>query len=91
MHHIRKILRRRGIVPAIRRNWCISTDLEFAVKAAAIAGLYPDPPENALVLCVTKSLRPGPWNARRREGHKKSGRNPLKIDALIYEANPNNS
>ena len=32
--------------------WCISTDPQFADKAADVVGLYLDPPENALVLCV---------------------------------------
>ncbi|MGH7409876.1 MAG: IS630 family transposase, partial [Candidatus Methylomirabilis sp.] len=35
-----------------RRSWCVSTDPEFAPKAADIVGLYLDPPENAMVLCV---------------------------------------
>jgi hypothetical protein len=35
-----------------RRSWCISTDPEFGPKAADIVGLYLNPPENALVLCV---------------------------------------
>jgi len=47
-----RILRRNGIQLQRRRNWCISTDPEFAPKAAEIVGLYLDPPENAVVLCV---------------------------------------
>jgi transposase len=35
-----------------RRSWCISTDPEFAPKAADIVGLYLNPPEGALVLSV---------------------------------------
>jgi transposase len=35
-----------------RRSWCISTDPEFARKAADIVGLYLHPPENAVVLSV---------------------------------------
>ena len=35
-----------------RRSWCISTDPEFASKAADIVGLYLDPPDNAVVLSV---------------------------------------
>ena len=34
------------------RSWCVSTDPEFAQKAADIVGLYLDPPRNAVVLCV---------------------------------------
>ena len=47
-----KILRNHGIQLQRRRSWCVSTDPQFAEKAADIVGLYLDPPENALVLCV---------------------------------------
>jgi len=47
-----RTLRRHGISLRRRRSWCISTDPEFAAKAADIVGLYLDPPENALVICV---------------------------------------
>jgi len=47
-----RVLRRLGIHLQRRRSWCVSTDPQFAAKAADIIGLYLDPPENALVLCV---------------------------------------
>jgi len=47
-----RVLRRLGIHLQRRRSWCVSTDPQFAGKAADIIGLYLDPPENALVLCV---------------------------------------
>lgn len=47
-----RVLRRHGISLERRRSWCVSTDPEFAVKAADIVGVYLNPPENALVLCV---------------------------------------
>jgi transposase len=47
-----RVLRRHGISLARRRSWCISTDPQFAPKAADIVGLYLDPPENAVVLAV---------------------------------------
>jgi transposase len=46
------VLRRQRISLARRRSWCISTDPQFAPKAADIVGLYLDPPENAVVLSV---------------------------------------
>lgn len=46
------VLRKEGIHLQRRRSWCISTDKEFAAKAADIVGLYLDPPLNAVVLCV---------------------------------------
>lgn len=35
-----------------RESWCERPDPEFAAKAAAIVGLYLDPPEDAVVLAV---------------------------------------
>jgi len=46
------VLRCRGIHLQRRRSWCVSTDPQFAAKAADIVGLYLDPPENAVVLSV---------------------------------------
>ena len=51
-HHIWRVLRAHGISLERRRSWCISTDPMFAQKAADIVGLYLNPPEHALVLCV---------------------------------------
>lgn len=50
--HVWRVLRRHGIHLQRRRSWCVSTDPEFARKAADIVGLYLNPPENALVFCV---------------------------------------
>lgn len=47
-----RILRGHDICLERRRSWCISTDPEFGPKAADIVGLYLNPPENALVICV---------------------------------------
>ncbi len=47
-----RVLRRHGIHLQRRRSWCVSTDPEFAQKAADIVGLYLEPPENSLVICV---------------------------------------
>lgn len=51
-HQVWRVLRRQGISLRRRRSWCISTDPQFARKAADIVGLYLDPPENAVVLAV---------------------------------------
>ena len=51
-HHIWRVLRRHGIHLQRRRSWCVSTDLQFAQKAADIIGMYLDPPENAVVISV---------------------------------------
>lgn len=51
-HYVWRVLRRRGIHLQRRRSWCVSTDPEFARKAADIVGLYLNPSENALVLSI---------------------------------------
>lgn len=51
-HVVWEVLRNHGIQLQRRRSWCISTDPEFAPKAAAIVALYLAPPENAVVLSV---------------------------------------
>jgi len=50
--YVWRVLRRHGIHLTRRHSWCISTDPEFAAKAADIVGLYLSPPDNAVVLCV---------------------------------------
>jgi len=50
--HVWRILRKHDICLQRRRSWCISTDPEFGPKAADIVGLYLNPPQNVLVLCV---------------------------------------
>ena len=47
-----RVLRKEGICLARRRSWCVSTDPQFAAKAADIVGLYLSPPQNALVISV---------------------------------------
>jgi transposase len=47
-----RALRKHRISLQRRRSWCISTDPEFAAKAADIIGLYLNPPENALIVSV---------------------------------------
>lgn len=47
-----RVLRKEGIQLRRLRSWCVSTDPEFAAKAADVIGLYLSPPQNALVLSV---------------------------------------
>lgn len=47
-----RILRKEGIQLQRHRSWCVSTDPEFAAKAADVIGLYLNPPQNALVISV---------------------------------------
>lgn len=52
IHYVWQVLRKHGIHLQRRHSWCVSTDPEFASKAAEIVGLYLAPPENAVVICV---------------------------------------
>lgn len=47
-----RVLRKEGIQLRRHRSWCISTDPQFAAKAADIIALYLNPPQNALVISV---------------------------------------
>ena len=48
-----------------RKSWCESNDPRLAAKAADVAGLYVDPPDKAIVLCIDEKLRSRPWNGRK--------------------------
>jgi transposase len=52
VHAVWRVLRREGIYLERRRSWCVSTDQEFAPKAANVVALYLNPPLNAVVLSV---------------------------------------
>ena len=52
VHAVWRVLRREGIYLERLRSWCVSTDKEFAVKAADIVALYLDPPTNAIILSL---------------------------------------
>jgi transposase len=47
-----RVLRREGIYLQRRRCWCMSTEKEFAPKAADVVALYLNPPINAVVLSM---------------------------------------
>lgn len=68
-HQVWRILRKRGISLEKRRSWCISTDPEFAKKAADVVGLYLSPPENAVVLSVDE--KPSIQALERAQGYLK--------------------
>ena len=67
VHAVWRVLRREGICLQRQRSWCVSTDKEFAAKAADIVGLYLDPPEKALVISVDE--KPGIQALERATGH----------------------
>jgi transposase len=67
--HIWRFLRAQGIDLAGRKSWSLSTDPEFAAKAADIVGLYLDPPDNAIVLAVDE--KPAIQALERAQGYLK--------------------
>jgi transposase len=67
--YIWRFLRAQGIDLAGRKSWCLSTDPEFAAKAADIVGLYLDPPDNAIVLAVDE--KPAIQALERAQGYLK--------------------
>lgn len=52
VHAVWRVLRKEGICLQRQRSWCVSTNKQFAAKAADIVGLYLNPPEKALVISV---------------------------------------
>jgi transposase len=62
-----RVLRREGIYLQRLRSWCVSTDKEFAPKAAEVVGLYLNPPVNAVVLSVDE--KPGLQAIERSSGY----------------------
>ncbi|MDR9900966.1 IS630 family transposase [Aetokthonos hydrillicola Thurmond2011] len=67
VHAVWRLLRREGIYLQRHRTWCVSTDPEFAPKAAEVVGLYLNPPLNALVLSVDE--KPGIQAIQRPSGY----------------------
>jgi transposase len=64
--YIWRMLRSHGIHLQRDHSWCVSTDPQFEAKAADIVGLYLDPPDNAVVLCVDE--KPGIQALERAQG-----------------------
>jgi transposase len=67
VHAVWRVLRKEGICLQRQRSWCVSTDKEFAAKAADIVGLYLNPPEKALVISVDE--KPSIQALERRTGY----------------------
>ena len=72
---VQRLLKKEGIQLARLRTWCISTDPEFAPKAADIVGLYLNPPQNAVVISVDE--KPSIQALSRRAGFVKTSRGKI--------------
>jgi transposase len=67
--YVWRFLRAQRIDLAGRKAWCLTTDPEFAAKAADIVGLYLDPPDHAIVLAVDE--KPAIQALERAQGYLK--------------------
>lgn len=74
-----RLLRKEGIQLSRQRTWCVSSDPDFTAKAAEIVGLYLDPPENAIVICVDE--KPSMQALSRTTGYVKT-RNGKTVTAI---------
>lgn len=74
-----RLLRKEGIQLSRQRTWCVSADPDFTAKAAEIVGLYLDPPENAVVICVDE--KPSMQALSRTTGYVKT-RNKKVVSAI---------
>src|SRR5215472_942253 len=54
---VSRIWRAFGLKPHLQETWKLSSDPQFIEKVRDIVGLYMDPPEHALVLCVDEKSR----------------------------------
>jgi transposase len=74
-----------GVQPHRQRSFKLSTDPFFVEKIRDVVGLYLNPPENALVLCVDERARFRRWNGRSpccRWGWGMSKASPMTIVAM---------
>jgi transposase len=62
-----RVLRKEGIQLQRMRSWCVSTDPEFAAKAADVIGLYLGATSNAIVLSVDE--KPSIQALQRKTGY----------------------
>lgn len=54
---VNKILKRNNLRPHLHGSFMVSTDPDYETKATDIIGLYMDPPQNAVVLCVDEKTQ----------------------------------
>jgi transposase len=54
---VSRIWRTFGLKPHVQETWKLSTDPQFIEKVRDVVGLYLDPPEHAVVLCVDEKTQ----------------------------------
>jgi transposase len=63
---VSRIWRAFGLQPHRQQAWKLSRDPQFIEKVRDVVGLYLNPPERAVVLCVDEKSQIRPWIALRR-------------------------
>ena len=59
---IGRIWRKFDLKPHLRDSFKLSTDPFFAEKVVDVVGLYHNPPDKAVVLCVDEKSQIRPWS-----------------------------
>src|SRR5512135_22422 len=54
---VSRMWRAFGLKPHLVQTWKLSPDPQFVDKVREVVGLYLDPPEKAIVLCVDEKVR----------------------------------
>jgi len=57
-HSVQRIWRSFGLKPHLVKSFKLSKDPMFVEKVRDIVGLYLNPPDHAIVLCVDERVRP---------------------------------
>ena len=83
VHAVWRVLRKEGVCLQRQRSWCVSTDKQFAAKAADIIALYLNPPEKALVISVDE--KPSIQALERATGYVESdnGKNRARLQEHV--------
>ncbi len=63
---VHRVWRENGLKADLVRKFKLSNDPRFVEKLADVVGLYMNPPEHALVLCVDEKSRSRPSTAPSR-------------------------
>jgi len=66
---VSRVWRANGLKPHLSRTFKVSNDPKFAEKLVDVVGLYLDPPEHALVLCVDEKRGGFPKRVTPRPTH----------------------
>jgi len=63
---VQRVWAGRGLKPHLVHSFKLSNDPRFEEKLIDVVGLYLNPPQGAIVLCLDESRRYKPWTAPRR-------------------------